>query len=142
VISGLSWIGRHARWVLVFGSVAILFLPSNGGVFRTIFPLLVTVLLSLTMARIDLVQMVRGWTDIGHFVRLAVLVMLLMPVTGVVLFWLARLAGLSESDGLVLLVFAMAAPIGSAAGMCFMLGWNAQLASCCRGLFRLIRLRF
>lgn len=84
--------------------------------------------LSLSMARIDLNTLARRWFDIRYFSRLIGLVMLMLPLTALALLTFAKLASFNETDQLILLVYALAAPIGSAAGMCFMLGWDARRA--------------
>jgi len=124
----LNRIGANARWVLFIGSIVILFLPSSGGGIRATLPILVALVLSLTLARIDLLSLAKGWLEPRHLVELGALVGLMLPGTAVLVWLLARAFGLGGADQLNLLVYAMAAPIGSAAGMCFMLGWDAKRA--------------
>lgn len=127
-MTALTWLGVNARWVLAIGSVVALCLPQLAAWFRPFLPYLVCLVLALSMARIDLVDVAKGALRPAFLARIVALSVLLMPVTGVIYLMIARLANLSEADGHALVYLAAAPPIASAAGLCFILGFNARLA--------------
>ncbi|MEL6679612.1 MAG: hypothetical protein AAFQ51_12965 [Pseudomonadota bacterium] len=55
----LEWIGMRARWVLAAGCVAALFLDAASAALRPVLPLLVSLVLGLAMARVDLPLILR-----------------------------------------------------------------------------------
>lgn len=124
----LTWLGANARWFLALGSLSAFFLPELASVLRPYLPWLVSMVLGLSMARIDLVDMARNAFRPRFLTRVLLLTLLLMPVTGVVYLAMARLVGLSELDTQALVYLAATPPIASAAGLCFILGYNARLA--------------
>ena len=126
LIRALEWAGRHARWILSLGCVAAMFLPDVSAALRPVLPALVSMVLALAMARIDLVATARGALRPGRLLILAGIAVLMLPVTAVIYGGLGRLIGEAYNPSLVYL--AAAPPIASAAGLCFLLGFNARLA--------------
>ena len=126
--AGLIWLGANARWFLAIGSLTALFLPSVAAAFRPFLPLLVCLVLGLSLARIDLPDVARNLTRPGFLLRVTALSFLIMPVTGAIYLAIARLFNLAEIDAQSLVYLAAAPPIASAAGLCFILGFNARLA--------------
>ncbi len=122
----LTALGRQARWILALGSIAALFLPSLSASLRPILPGLVAMVLALSMARIDLGATLRAALRPVRLAQLLAISVLLIPVTAVVYGWLGRWISPEVAASLVYL--GAAPPIASAAGLCFMLGYNARLA--------------
>ncbi|MEL6599252.1 MAG: hypothetical protein AAGK98_10740 [Pseudomonadota bacterium] len=124
----LEWIGARARWVLALGCIAALFLEPLSAALRPVLPALVSLVLGLAMARVDLRQVMR---NLGH--RKAVrgwllATMAMMPLTGWLGWSLATGLGLGPEHGFLFILYAAAPPIASSAGLCFLLGYNARLA--------------
>jgi len=126
VIAFLEWAGRHARWILSLGCIAAMFLPSISAALRPVLPALVSMVLALAMARIDLGATLRASLRPGRLLHLLLIATLLLPVTALVYGGVGRLIGSAYHPSLVYL--AAAPPIASAAGLCFLLGFNARLA--------------
>ncbi|MEM8789216.1 MAG: hypothetical protein AAGE76_13235 [Pseudomonadota bacterium] len=125
-VAALTALGRRARWILALGAVAALFLPGLSGALRPALPFLVALVLGLSMARIDLGATLRGAVRPRRLGLLLAVSALLIPATALVYGTLGRLFGPEIAASLVYL--AAAPPIASAAGLCFMLGYNARLA--------------
>lgn len=123
--AGLSLAGRHARVILAVGCVVALFLPSLSAFVRPALPFLVMLVLGVAMARIDMIDVLKSIGRPGFVGRQMVLVTLLMPVTAAVFVVLGDLVWI---DRAWLVYLAAAPPIASAAGLCFIMGFNARLA--------------
>ena len=93
LIRALEWAGRHARWILSLGCVAAMFLPDVSAALRPVLPALVSMVLALAMARIDLVATARGALRPGRLLLLAGIAVLMLPVTAVIYGGLGRLIG-------------------------------------------------
>lgn len=126
LVSALTAMGRRARWILAVGSVAALFLPDVSAALRPILPGLVAMVLALSMARIDLGATLRDALRPRRLALLLAISVLLIPVCAVVYGAVGRLISAEVAASLVYL--GAAPPIASAAGLCFMLGYNARLA--------------
>ncbi|MEM9642987.1 MAG: hypothetical protein AAGA19_15950 [Pseudomonadota bacterium] len=126
MIALLTAIGVRARWILALGSVAALFLPSLSAGLRPALPLLVSLVLAMSMARIDMLATLRAAVRPVRLLQLLAISILLIPVTACVYGGLGRLVSPEVAASLVYL--GAAPPIASAAGLCFMLGYNARLA--------------
>lgn len=128
MIAALTYLGRNARWILAIGSVVAMFLPGIAAALRPFLPWLVCMVLAMAMARIDLADMARNAWRPRFLGRVIGVSLLIMPLTGLAYFALARLVGLTGTDTASLVYLAAAPPIASAAGLCFLLGYNARLA--------------
>lgn len=118
--------GRNARWILSLGCVAALFLPDISAALRPALPWLVSMVLALAMARIDLGATARAALRPKRLVQLCAIAVLLLPVTALAYGVVGHLLGPELAATLVYL--AAAPPIASSAGLCFLLGFNARLA--------------
>ncbi|MEO0503047.1 MAG: hypothetical protein AAFZ14_06950, partial [Pseudomonadota bacterium] len=103
-----------------------LFLPQLSATLRPVLPVLVAMVLAMSMARIDLGALLRSAVRPRRVVQLVGISVLLIPVTAFVYGALGRLISPEVAASLVYL--GAAPPIASAAGLCFMLGYNARLA--------------
>ncbi|WP_112323447.1 hypothetical protein [Oceanibium sediminis] len=126
IIAILRGTGRNARWVLSGGCILALFLPGISASLRPALPVLVSMVFALAMARIDLAGTLRAAIQPRRLAFLLVLSFLLLPLTALLYGTLGRLFGPEVS--LTLVYLAAAPPIASAAGLCFLLGFNARLA--------------
>ncbi len=124
----LHELGRHARLVLAVGCVAALFLPELSSAIRPALPALVSMVLGLSMARLDLAAIAQEAVRPKALVRSVGLALLIMPLTACLYAAVSGTLGLSETDHASLILLAAAPPIASAAGLCFILGFNARLA--------------
>ena len=123
----LSLIGRHASAVMLVGMVVVALLPGVSAFLRPFLPLLVSLVLGLAIARLDVAAIVREFGDPRKAVWLAGLVLLFLPVTSIFLVTLARFAGWGENLVLLVLVFGAAPPISSAASLSLLMGYNARI---------------
>ena len=123
----LTWAGRNARFVMAFGCVAAIFLPSLSAFLRPALPVLVAMVLAMAVARVDLLPLARTALRPRRLLRMIGIVILLMPVTGAIYLMLARLV-LPMEDQAALVLLAAAPPIASATGLALLLGFAAPLA--------------
>lgn len=124
----LHWLGRNARFILSLGCLAALFVPQLSALIRPALPALVSMVLGLAMARLDLAQIARDALVPRRLVRSVGLTLLLMPACVILYKTLAIAFGLGPDDQTALVLLAASPPIASAAGLCFLLGFNARLA--------------
>lgn len=124
----LHWLGANARFVMSFGCLLALFLPSLSAFIRPALPFLVSMVLGLAMARLDLFEIARTALRPAQLSKTIGLTLLLMPVTVLIYAALATLLGLNQDDYISLVLLAAAPPIASSTGICLLLGYNARLA--------------
>ncbi|SOH94807.1 hypothetical protein SAMN06273572_105233 [Monaibacterium marinum] len=122
----LEVIGANARWVMAGGCVAALFLPSLSALLRPALPALVSVVLAVAMTRIDLGAIARGAIRPARLFSWLAAVVLMMPVSGALLWVIGHLV--LPQDRSLLVLYAAAPPIASAAGICFLMRYDAQRA--------------
>lgn len=127
MISALSYIGQRSNSVLILGLLLAALLPSVSSALRPALPLLVSLVLGLAIARLDVLQVMREFTELRKSLLLLGIVLLFMPLTCVVLVWVWRLFQLDESGVLLLIVFAAAPPLSSATSLSLLLGFNARI---------------
>ncbi len=127
-LSLLQWLGNNARFILAIGCLVAVFLPSLSSALRPILPFLVSMVLGLAMARLDLLEIAKAATKPVEVFKSIGLTLLLMPVSVVIYVLLARIAGLSATDEASLIYLAAAPPIASATSLCFILGFNTRIA--------------
>lgn len=128
IARGLGWIGARARWVLLIGCLAAVFLPALSAMLRPALPALIALVLGLSVARMELRAFLRGFASPRRVILLVILTALLMPVTAALLAMVLPLIGLPDSFTAAAVLFALAPPISSAAGLCFILGFDARRA--------------
>jgi hypothetical protein len=122
----LSLVGRHASLVLLVGMGVVALLPGVSALLRPALPALVSLVLGLAIARLDMGAVLRDIVDPKKGARLLVLVFLFLPLTALLLVLLARLAGAGQGIVLLVLVFGAAPPISSAASLSLLLGYDAR----------------
>lgn len=127
MIRALSYIGQRSNSVLILGLLLAALLPSVSSALRPALPLLVSLVLGLAIARLDVLQVMREFTELRKSLLLLGIVLLFMPLTCVVLVWVWRLFQLDESGVLLLIVFAAAPPLSSATSLSLLLGFNARI---------------
>ncbi len=127
-MSLLALIGRNASLVLLVGMFGVACFPGLSAVLRPYLPVMVSVVLGLGIARLNIGQVLAGFTSARMMLRLLAVVVLFLPATCLVLGWSARALGVPEDYILLLLVFAAAPPLSSAASLCLLLGYNARIA--------------
>lgn len=128
MIAALTWLGRHARWLLALGCVVALFVPQASSALRPFLPWFVSLVLGLSMARIDLLDIGAKLLTARFLSRVGLVALAVMPLTGVVYLGLGLVLDLNALDRASLIYLAASPPIASAAGVCFLLGFNARLA--------------
>lgn len=124
----LFWLGTRAQWVLFVGVCLALFLPQLSKFLAPFLPALVSLVLGLAIARLDLTALAKRFLSLRYVLWQIGLVLLIMPLTGVVLVGAFRLLGASDSVLIMVLVFAAAPPIASATNLCLILGYDAEKA--------------
>lgn len=111
-----------------FGCLLALFLPALSAFIRPALPVLVSMVLGLAMARLDLGEIARSAFRPKQLATSIGLTLLLMPVTVLIYAGLASLIGLNNDDYISLILLAAAPPIASSTGISLLLGYNARLA--------------
>lgn len=127
-VNPLHWLGANARFVMSFGCLLALFLPALSAFIRPALPVLVSMVLGLAMARLDLGEIARSAFRPKQLATSIGLTLLLMPVTVLIYAGLASLIGLNNDDYISLILLAAAPPIASSTGISLLLGYNARLA--------------
>jgi hypothetical protein len=125
---GLSWVGLHARLILLGGLVVVPLLPASQGAFTPALPLLVALLLALAVARLDLSEILSALTTARVLLPILAALLLFQPLLGLGLQQLGHWLGLAPAVLLVLAGFAAAPPLSSAPNLALMLGYDARLA--------------
>jgi len=119
--------GRHASAVMLLGMVVVAFLPGVSTLLRPFLPALVSLVLGLAMARLDLAALLRDLARPRRLAGLMALVVLFLPLSCAGFVWLGHLAGAGEDTLLALAIFGAAPPISSAASLALLLGYNARI---------------
>lgn len=127
-ISGLSFLGTHARLCLPLGILVALLLPDMGSQIRHFVPYIIVMIYASAMIRLDLWEALRGslkprriFQNIGFSLGILVLVPCLF-------FIIAQGLGLPDEFLSVLIWYAVAPPIASTIWMCLLLGFRPVLA--------------
>ncbi len=128
MMRALAWIGMRARWVLILGCVAALFVPGPSTALRPYLPAFVAMVYALGMLRVDLPAVMRNLTDPRRALRMSALALAMTALSALAAFALARTLG-AGGDAQKAVVYALLSPpIASAAAMCLLMGLNAALA--------------
>jgi len=128
VLSGLTWIGARARWVLAIGVIAATFLPSLSATLRPFVPGFLVLVLCVSMARLDLDVLARRATQPRRLAVLSVWIVALMVATPAAIWAGASVIGLPQAHVAALVYTFAAPPISSAPAICLMLGLEAGFA--------------
>ncbi|MEM7545770.1 MAG: hypothetical protein AAF367_09565 [Pseudomonadota bacterium] len=126
--AGLSWIGARARWVMVWGAFAGLAFPDGAAALRPYLPFFVAMVYALAMLRIDPIAVLRRLTSPRPALIALCQVTLLLVVTPVIAFAVARLLSLGPDYEAALVYTFAAPPIASAAAMCLIIGFHGGRA--------------
>lgn len=127
MINVLPYIGQRSSSVLILGLLLAALLPNVSNILRPALPLLVSLVLGLAIARLDVLQVLRDFTELRKSLLLLGIVLLFMPLTCILLVWVWRFFQLDESGVLLLIVFAAAPPLSSATSLSLLLGFNARI---------------
>lgn len=123
----LSYIGQQSRYILLLALVLAALLPSVSSALRPLLPVLVSLVLGLSIARLDIASVLLEYKDIKRLVLLLGVVLTFIPLTAFLLVYGWRLLGFNENYTLLLVVFAGAPPLGSATALSLLLGYNARI---------------
>lgn len=123
----LSYVGKKSSIVLIIGLVLAIVLPSVSSALRPALPFLVSLVLGLAIARLDILGVLGEFASLRKTAILVSLVLSLMPLTCILLVTVWRLLGLDENSELLLVVFAAAPPLSSATSLSLLLGYNARI---------------
>lgn len=126
-MKGLVFIGRHAGSILLSSLVVVAFLPDVSEFLRPWLPALVSLVLGLAMARLDIWAIVREVAQPRRLALLLGFLLLFLPLTCAAAVGLGRLLGASSDTVLALAVFGASPPLSSAANLALMLGYNARI---------------
>lgn len=128
MLAVLSLIGRHASAVLIVGFFVVALFPDASAVMRPYLPGLVSLVLGLGIARLNVRQVLTEFANPRIMLGLAAIITLFLPLTAATLAGLARAAGFGPDAVLLMVVFGAAPPLSSAASICLLLGYNARIA--------------
>jgi len=124
----LERLGAQARWVLALGFLLALALPGLAEASRPALPILVAAVYALGMVRLDLREAASRLARPRAALILAAESAALLAVPTLLAWGAARAIGLGP-DWTAAMVWTFAAPpIASAAGLCFLMGWDAARA--------------
>ncbi|WP_316013293.1 hypothetical protein [Roseobacter sp. HKCCA0434] len=122
----LAAIGGQARWVMAGGCVAALLMPGAAAALRPALPFLVSLVLAMAMARIDLRLVLRRVAQPRVLAERLLTIAAMMPVAAMALWALG--AVLPPDWRALPVLFALAPPIASSASICFLMRYDAQRA--------------
>lgn len=112
---------------MLLGLLLAALLPSVSSALRPLLPVLVSLVLGLSIARLDIASVLLEYKDVKRLLILLSVVLTFIPLTAFLLVYSWRLLGLNESYTLLLVVFAAAPPLGSATALSLLLGYNARI---------------
>ncbi len=128
LINCLSFLGKHAKLCLPLGLCVAFILPDLGDQIRHMVPLIIIIIYSSAMVRLNLRTAIRGAVQPHRLVQsigLSLIILILIPCLFVMA---ARGLGLVEIFMPVLIWYAVAPPIASTVWMCLLLGFRPVLA--------------
>jgi len=124
----LRFLGRHAGRVLLCGMIVVAFLPGISAALRPWLPVLVSLVLGLAIARLDVGPILREYANPRRMAVMLACLVLFIPLTSLALAGLGHWLNLGPDTLLALAVFGASPPISSAASLAFMLGYDARTA--------------
>ncbi len=128
LINCLSFLGKHARLCLPLGLFVALILPDLGDQIKQVVPLIIIIIYSSAMIRLDLRTAIRSAVQPHRLIvsiGLSLVILILIPCLFVIA---ARGLGLADIFMPVLIWYAVAPPIASTVWMCLLLGFRPVLA--------------
>lgn len=123
----LRFAGRHASAVLLCGLVVVALLPGVSVVLRPWLPALVSLVLGLAIARLDVGVIVRESVKPRTLGLIIFGLMLFVPLTCLGLVGIGSLFGANPDTMLALAVFGASPPLSSAASLALILGYDARI---------------
>lgn len=123
----LRFVGRHAATILLASMAVVALLPGLSALLRPLLPALVSLVLGLAIARVDVASVLREFGQPRRLGLLAGLVVIFLPLTCLALIGIGHLFGLDPDTLLILAAFGAAPPLSSAASLALLLGYNARL---------------
>ncbi|SFR32498.1 hypothetical protein [Litoreibacter janthinus] len=123
----LRFVGRHAGIVMLGGMVVVAFLPGVSTMLRPFLPVLVSLVLGLAIARLDLGAILGELGNGRSVAGLFALLIVFGPLTCLGMVWLGQIFGASSETLLALAVFGASPPLSSAANLALLLGYNARI---------------
>ena len=102
-------------------------LPGISSLLRPALPFLVSVVLGLAIARMDVVAILREFIFWQKSLPLFILVLMFMPFTCLVFYTVWYLFQFSENSLFLMIIFGAAPPLSSAASLSLILGFNARI---------------
>jgi hypothetical protein len=112
---------------MVLGLFLAALLPSVSSALRPALPLLVSLVLGLAIARLDILGVIREFANTKRTLVLLVVVLLFIPISSAVVVWFWRAFQMDENTVLLLVVFTAAPPLSSATSLSLLLGFNARI---------------
>lgn len=128
MIAALAWVGGRARWILILGCIAALFVPGPSAVLRPFLPGFVAMVYALGMLRVDLPRVMRNLIDPRRALRTWTLALAMTALSALLAFGLTRAAGAGPDIQKAVVYTLLSPPIASAAAMCLLMGLDAALA--------------
>lgn len=123
----LRFVGQRAGAVLLCGMVVVAFLPGLSAILRPFLPLLVSLVLGLAIARLDVGQLLREFVRPQRLRLMIFCLILFVPVTSLALVGVGSLLGADKDTKLALAVFGASPPLSSAASIALFLGYDARI---------------
>lgn len=127
MIKALTFLGKNSSRVLLIGLLVALLLSGVSNILRPILPPLVSLVLGLAIARLNIREVFSELGSAVVAIKLLALIGLMIPITSMVIILVWRAFGLPEQYELLLLVFAAAPPLSSAASLSLLLGYNSRI---------------
>ena len=127
-ISGLSFLGTHARLCLPLGILFALILPDMGSQLRHFVPFIIVMIYASAMIRLDLWEALRGSLTPRRIIQNISLSLGILVLVPCLFFIIAHGLGLPDEFLSVLVWYAVAPPIASTIWMCLLLGFRPVLA--------------
>lgn len=119
IVTGLGWIARHGRSVLVLGLLAGILFPDLALALRPWIGELVAILLFIAALRVGPRQAVGALADLRNSIVFTLLFQIVFPVTAMLLF---RIAGWSGTLSTALVLMMAASPISGSPNLTILTG--------------------
>ena len=123
----LKFIGRHAGAFLLCGMVVVACLPGLSAIMRPWLPILVSLVLGLAIARLDVGNILRDFARPKTLAVMLLCLVLFIPISCMALVGLGRVFGAHPDTLLALGVFGASPPLSSAASLALILGYDARI---------------
>lgn len=123
-----SYIGQRSAFFLIGGMIVAAFLPELSTFMRPTLSFLVALVLAFGLAQLDLKSSLRQLFKPRQLMLVSIIVFTCTVLTTIILVTLARSIGLTDSNALMLVVFAAAPPLSSSISLSIILGFNARAA--------------